>query len=370
MKIGLPREVKDNEYRVGLVPSGVLALTEDGHTVLVEKGAGEGSGFFDDEYETAGATLVDSPDELYERSDLIVKVKEPVEEEFGRLKEDQIVFGYFHLAPLPELTRVLLERRVAAVAYETITDRHGRLPLLTPMSEIAGRMSVVVGSYYLQKTQGGRGVLLGGVPGVRPGLVVVIGAGTVGMNALKMAMGLGAQVSVLDLDVEKLRYIDDLYFGRVETHMSNRLHVGEAVRRADLVIGGVLIPGASAPKLVDRQMVSWMKPGSVIVDVAVDQGGCVETTRPTTHSDPVYEVDGVLHYCVTNMPGAMPRTSTLALTNATLPYARVIANLGLVEAAGRDRFLKEGVNTFRGNITCKPVSESQNLPFIPMEQAV
>jgi alanine dehydrogenase len=268
---------------------------------------------------------------------------------------------------LPDLTRVLVDRKVIAVAYETITDDHGHLPLLTPMSEIAGRMATIVGTYYLQKPRGGRGVLLGGVPGVRPALVVVIGAGIVGLNATKMAMGLGAQVSVLDLDVEKLRYIDDLYFGRVETLMSNPMHVAESLKRADLAIGGVLIPGANAPKIVTREMVASMKPGSVIVDVAVDQGGCCETTRPTTHSDPVYEAHGVLHYCVTNMPGAMPRTSTRALTNVTLPYARRIAALGIDEAARQDPHLMNGINVYRGKVTCRPVSEAQGVPYTPVE---
>jgi alanine dehydrogenase len=367
MKVGLPREVKDNEYRVGLVPAGVDALVADGAHVLVQAGAGEGSGFSDQEYVAAGAELVATADELWARADMIVKVKEPVPEEYSRLRPGQIVFGYFHLAPLPELTRVLIERGVRAVAYETITNDRGQLPLLTPMSEIAGRMATIVGTYYLQRPRGGRGVLIGGVPGVRPGLVVVIGAGTVGMNATKMAMGLGAQVSVLDVDIEKLRYIDDLYFGRVETLMSNPRYVAEAVKRADLVVGGVLIPGAHAPRLVTREMVDSMKPGSVIVDVAVDQGGCCETTRPTTHSDPVYEVSGVLHYCVTNMPGAMPRTSTLALTNATLPYARKIARLGLVEAARSDRHLRNGINVFDGHVTCRPVAEDQGLAYTPVD---
>jgi len=368
MKIGIPREVKDNEYRVGLVPAGAYALVKDGNTVLIQKGAGEGSGFADAEYTAAGAQIVDSADELWNQSELIIKVKEPVQEEYSRLRENQIVFGYFHLAPLPELTSVLMQEKVKSVAYETITDDHGHLPLLTPMSEIAGRMATIVGTYYLQKPQGGRGVLLGGVPGVRPALVVVIGAGVVGLNATKMAMGLGAQVSVLDLDVEKLRYIDDLYFGRVETLMSNQLHLEDSLKKADLVIGGVLIPGANAPKLITREMIKKMKPGSVIVDVAVDQGGCCETTRPTTHSDPVYEVDGVLHYCVTNMPGAMPRTSTRALTNVTLPYARRIARMGLEEAVRRDPHLLNGVNTYGGQVTCEPVAENQGLTYVPMAQ--
>jgi alanine dehydrogenase len=363
MKIGLPTEVKDNEYRVGLIPAGVMTLVEDGHTVYVQKGAGLGSGFTDEEFSSAGGILVDSADQLWEQSKLIVKVKEPVKEEFHRLHEEQIVFGYFHLAPLPELTQILREKRVIAVAYETITDSNGHLPLLTPMSEIAGRMATLVGTHYLQRPNGGRGILPGGVPGVRPALIVIIGAGVVGLNALKMAMGLGAQVSLLDVDVDKLRYIDDLYFGRIETLISNRLHLESSLRIADLVIGAVLIPGANAPKIVTREMVSMMKPGSVVVDVAVDQGGCFETTRPTTHSNPVYEVDGVIHYCVTNMPGAVPRTSTRGLTNVTLPYARKIAAMGILEAIRDDLHLRNGVNILGGHVTCQPVSEAQGIAF-------
>jgi len=365
--IGLPREVKDNESRVGLVPAGVLTLVSDGHSVLVETGAGTDSGFSDREYLDAGAVIKESADRVYQESDLIVKVKEPTLEECSRIREEQIIFGYFHLAPLRELTEQLLKKKIIAVAYETITDENGRLPLLTPMSEIAGRMSVVVGSYYLQKSKDGRGILLSGVPGVRPGLVVVLGAGVVGINATKIAMGLGAQVSVLDIDVEKLQYFDDLFFGRVETLMSNQLHVAEAVKRADLVIGGVLIPGANAPKVVTRGMVETMKPGSVIVDVAVDQGGCIETTRPTTHSNPVYEVDGVIHYCVTNMPGAMPRTSTQALTNVTLPYVRQLAR-GLEHALKENPYLKPGVNLYRGHVCFRPVAEAQKREYTDLEE--
>lgn len=367
MKIGLPREVKDNEYRVGLVPAGVHTLVGDGHTVFAEKDAGEGSGFSDEEYVAAGGHILDTADEVWAKSDMIVKVKEPVAEEYSRLREGQIVFGYFHLAPLPDLTRELLQKRVVAVAYETITNNRGTLPLLTPMSEIAGRMATIVGTYYLQKPRGGRGVLIGGVPGVRPALVVIVGAGTVGLNATKMAMGLGAQVSVLDVDVDKLRYIDDLYFGRVETLVSNAMHIAEALKKADLVIGGVLIPGANAPKIITEEMVQGMRPGSIIVDVAVDQGGCCATTRPTTHSDPVYVRYGVLHYCVTNMPGAMPRTSTRALTNVTLPYARRIASHGLEQAVRDDPHLKNGVNVYRGKVTCRPVAEAQGLEYSPID---
>jgi alanine dehydrogenase len=363
VKIGLPKEVKDNEYRVGLVPAGVHALVEDGHQVNVQSGAGEGSGFMNREYLEAGAVLLDTADEVFAESELIVKVKEPIAEEYPRLQQGQIVFSYLHLAPLPQLTRELLDRDVIGIAYETIPDRHGALPLLTPMSEIAGRMSVLVGSYYLQKPLGGRGTLLGGVPGVRPALVAILGAGTVGINAAKMAMGQGAQVRILDIDLDKLRHMDDLFFGKVETQLSNTYNIAEAVAEAELVVGGVLIPGASAPRLITRKMLSSMKPGSVIVDVSVDQGGCVETTRPTSHSDPVYVVDGVVHYCVTNMPGAMPRTSTIALTNATLPYVRKIAALGLKRAIEDNPMLKDGVNVYRGAVTCEPVATSQNLPY-------
>ncbi len=361
MIIGVPREIKDSEYRVGLVPSGAHQLAEDGHQVVVESGAGAGSGFGDEEYQDAGATVAADAGEVYSLCEMVVKVKEPIEPEYEFLKDGQILFCYLHLAPLPRLTRVLLERKVTGIAYETLRDEDGGLPLLTPMSEVAGRMSTVVGAYYLQRPYQGRGVLLGGIPGVRPGLVVVIGAGTVGLNAMKMAMGLGAQVSILDIDIHKLRHVDDLYFGQVETLFSNTFHIAEAVKRADLVIGAVLIPGASAPKLVTRDMVSSMKPGSVIVDVAVDQGGCCETSRPTTHSRPIYEVDRVLHYCVTNMPGAMPRTSTYGLTNATLPYIREIAGKGLVRGVTENSRIATGVNTFRGRITCQPVAASQGL---------
>jgi alanine dehydrogenase len=368
MDVGLPKEIKDNEYRVGLVPAGVHALVEGGHTVWVQKGAGEGSGFSDEEYAAAGARLVASASEVFAASEMLVKVKEPVEEEYCQLRKGQIVFSYLHLAPLPELTRILLETQVAGVAYETISDKHGILPLLTPMSEIAGRMSIVVGSYFLQKPHGGRGVLLGGVPGVRPALVVIIGAGMVGINAAKMAMGMGAQVLILDVDLDRLRHIDDLFFGRVETHLSTAYHIADAVKKADLLIGAVLLPGRSAPRVITRKMIASMQPGSVFVDVSVDQGGCCETTRPTSHSDPVYSVDGVVHYCVTNMPGAMPRTSTIALTNATLPYVRKIADLSLKGAIAENPLLKGGVNTYAGHITCRPVAESQNLPYRDLDE--
>ena len=363
MNIGLPKEVKDSEYRVGLVPAGVHALVEDKHKVFVEKTAGQGSGFSDEEYIAAGGYLVDGADEVFDRSDMVVKVKEPTEKEFQKLRKGLIIFSYLHLAAASELTHAFLRKEVIGVAYETIRTSRGTLPLLTPMSEVAGRMSIVVGSYHMQKTKGGCGVLLGGIPGVRPALVVIVGGGTVGVNAAKMALGLGAQVCILDINLDRLRHIDDLFFGQIETLLSNTYNIAESARNADLMVGAGLIPGATAPKLITKEMVSAMKPGSVIVDVAVDQGGCCETTRPTTHSNPVYLVDGVLHYCVTNMPGAMPRTSTFALTNATLPYIRKIANLGLKSAVASDDGLKEGVNVYKGHVTCLPVAESQSLSY-------
>ena len=368
MNIGLPREVKDNEFRVGLVPAGVHALSKDGHRVLIECSAGEGSGFSDQEYQAAGGTIVASADDLYSSSDLVVKVKEPTSQEFPRLRKDQILFSFLHLAPLPELTQLLLDKKLVAIAYETISDKQGGLPLLTPMSEVAGRMSVIVGSHYLQKTEGGRGVLLGGVPGVRPALVVILGGGTVGINAAKMAIGLGAQVCILDVDVDRLRQIDDLFFSQIETLISTPYNIAHSIQNADLVIGAVLLRGASAPKLITRKMVASMGAGSVIVDVAVDQGGCSETTRPTTHSDPTYLVDGVVHYCVSNMPGSMPRTSTFALTNATLPYVLNIGELGLKGAIKKNPYLKDGVNIYRGRVTCEPVAQSLKLPFQDLDE--
>lgn len=368
MNIGLPKEVKDNEYRVGLIPAGVHELAGVGHRIWVQEGAGLGSGFNDSEYEQAGATIVKTPEGVFERSELIVKVKEPVQEEYPRLRAGQIIFSYLHLAPLPELTQVLLDKKVIGVAYETIRDVHGTLPLLTPMSEIAGRMSVIVGAYYLQKPRGGRGVLLGGVPGTKPATVAIVGGGTVGINAAKMAMGLGAHVRILDVDLDRLRHLDDLFFGKIETELSNSYNIAEAVSHSELVVGAVLIPGANAPKLITRKMVARMPRSAVIVDVAVDQGGCCETTRPTSHSDPVYTEEGVLHYCVTNMPGAMPRTSTIALTNATFPYLKRIASRGLKEAIDENPLLKDGVNVYDGHVTCSPVAEAQSRPYVDLNQ--
>jgi alanine dehydrogenase len=330
---------------------------------VVEAGAGTGSGVDDAEYTAAGARLAAGAAEVWAAADLVIKVKEPVASEYGHLRPGQILFTYLHLAPLPELTAVLLEREVTGVAYETITGPEGHLPLLTPMSEVAGRMSVLVGASYLQRPYGGRGTLLSGVPGVPPGDVVIVGGGIVGLNAAKIALGLGARVTVLETNLERLRWLDNLFHGEVTTLYSNRYNLLAGLRRADVLIGAVLIPGAAAPKLVTRDMLAEMKRGAVVVDVAVDQGGCFETTRPTTHSNPVYEVDGVVHYCVANMPGAVPRTSTFALNNATLPYALALANRGAEAAARHDPGLAAGFNTYRGQITCRPVAESQARPY-------
>src|SRR5215510_1642814 len=349
MIIGLPKEIKDNEYRVGLTPAGVKTLSDYGHTVLVETRAGDGSGISDEEYGAAQGRTVETADEVWQRAEMIVKVKEPVGPEYKRMREGQILFTYLHLAPDRKLTQGMLESGITGVAYETITNDEGHLPLLTPMSEVAGRMAVQVGAHYLQKPEGGRGVLMGGVPGVLPAKVVIIGGGVVGINSIKMAVGLGAKIKTL---------------------VSNPYTVQDACANADLVIGAVLIPGASAPMLVTREMLKTMHKGSVIVDVAVDQGGCIETTKPTTHSDPTFYVDDVLHYCVANMPGAVPRTSTFALTNATLPIAIKLANKGFKDAIAKDGHLKEGVNTYAGHITYEAVAESQGLKYKSIDELI
>ncbi len=366
MKIGLPKEIKDNEYRVGLVPAGVRALTDAGHQVFVERHAGQGSGFEDDAFVNAGAKILDAADDVWAEGDMIVKVKEPIAPEYGRMRDGQVLFTYLHLAPEFELTRQMLERKVTGVAYETITDRQGRLPLLTPMSEVAGRMSVQVGATYLEKMNGGRGILLGGVPGVPAADVVIIGGGVVGTEAAKMAVGLGAHVTIIDKDLDRLRQLDDIFLSKIQTLASSRYQIHEAISHADLVIGAVLIPGASAPKLVTRDMLKDIPNGAVLVDVAVDQGGCFETTRATTHSNPTYYEEGVLHYCVANMPGAVPRTSTFALTNATLPYALDLANKGFESAIAEDKGLSEGVNTYAGKLTYEAVATSQDLEYTPL----
>ncbi len=362
MRIGVPKEVKDHESRVGIVPAGVKALVDAGHQVIVETHAGDLSSMPDSEYKQAGAEIVGTAAQVWSRAEMVVKVKEPIEPEFGFLRDGLLLFTYLHLAPLPKLTAQLLKHNVTGIAYETIRDKHNRLPLLTPMSEVAGRMSVQVGAAYLEKERGGRGVLLGGVPGVPPAQVCIIGGGTVGTNAAKIALGMGALVVLIDLNLDRLRELDDIFNGRVYTVSSNSYNISKAVKHADLVIGGVLIPGAAAPKLVSKAMVKDMKPGAVIVDVAIDQGGCVETARPTTHSDPAFVVDGVVHYCVTNMPAAVPHTSTLALTNATFPYVMKLAQHGLA-AVKCDQGFREGVNTYRGQVTCAGVADSQGKPL-------
>ena len=366
MKIGLPKEIKDNEYRVGLTPAGVDALVKAGHTLFVQKSAGEGSGFSDDQYVKAGATIIDSADDVWAEGDMIVKVKEPIAPEYPRMRENQLLFTYLHLAPEFELTKQMMERKVTGVAYETIVDANGKLPLLTPMSEVAGRMSVQVGATYLEKMNGGKGVLLGGVPGVPAANVVIIGGGVVGTEAAKMAVGLGAKVTIIDRSLDRLRQLDDIFLSKVQTLASSPYAIEEAISHADLVIGAVLVVGAAAPKLVTREMLKFIPTGSVLVDVAVDQGGCFETTHATTHSNPTYYEEGVLHYAVANMPGAVPRTSTFALTNATLPYALELANKGFEQAIANDAGLREGVNTYAGKLTYEAVATSQNLEYTPL----
>ena len=366
MVIGVPKEIKNHEYRVSVTPDGVRALRQTGHDVWVEPSAGVGSGYSDEDYRSAGAALAESKEQLFQQASLIVKVKEPLLSECQFFRPGQTLFTYLHLASLPDLTKALLDTRITAIAYETIETKDGALPMLKPMSEIAGRMSVQIGARYLEKTQGGRGLLLAGVPGVEPGKVVVLGAGVVGSAATRIAVGMGAQVTVINLDLERLRTLDELYRGRIVTRASTRAAIDESVMAADLVIGAVLVPGARAPKLVSRELVARMKPGSVVVDVAVDQGGCFETTKPTTHSDPVYVVDGVLHYCVANMPGIVPRTSTVALTNATLPYLLRLASQGVEEAVRSDAGLAKGVNLSGGKITCRGVADAHGLRFDPL----
>ena len=370
MKIGVPREIKDNEARVGVTPAGVKALSEAGHTVLVETQAGAQSGFPDAEYQRAGAEIVGEAGAVWSSSETVVKVKEPIEKEYVYFREGLVLLTYLHLAPLQELTDKLLEAKVIGIAYETVRDRRGTLPLLTPMSEVAGRMSVQVGAAYLEKERGGRGILLGGVPGVLPAHVTILGGGVVGTNAAKVALGFGAKVTIVDVNLNRLRELDDIFGGRLYTLASNSYNLAHATQEADLVIGGVLIPGATAPRIVTRAMVAGMKKGAVIVDVAIDQGGCVETARPTSHSNPSFVVDGVVHYCVTNMPGAVPHTSTLALTNATFPYLLRIANLGAREALRQDAGLAEGLNTWLGKLTYRGVGESQQRPWTAVASVV
>jgi alanine dehydrogenase len=368
MIVGLPKEIKDNEYRVGLTPAGVRALTDAGHRVVVEISAGAGSGFEDSLYERAGATLLETADEVWQQGEMIVKVKEPITPEYPRMREGQLLFTYLHLAPDHELTKQLLERKVTGIAYETITDRKGTLPLLTPMSEVAGRMAIQVGAHYLEKMSGGRGILLGGVPGVPAARVVIIGGGVVGTNAAKIAVGMGAHVTIIDNNLDRLRELDDIFLSKISTLASSAYMIHDAISEADLIVGAVLVPGAAAPRLVTKGMLKDVPNGAVIVDVAVDQGGCIETTHPTTHSNPTYYVEGVLHYCVANMPGAVPRTSTFALTNATLPYALKLANKGFIEAIKNDPGLKEGVNTYAGRLTYEAVATAQGREYTSLDQ--
>lgn len=356
MKIGIPKEIKNHEYRVGATPAMALALIQAGHKVVIEKGAGTKIGFKDEDYESIGATLVETPAEVY-KAEMVIKVKEPQEEEYPYLREGLILFCYLHLAPDPKLTAALLEKKVVGIAYETVTDSQGRLPLLVPMSEVAGRLSIQIGATYLQMNNGGRGVLLGGVPGALPASVTIIGGGVSGTEAVRMALGLGAEVTVIDKNIQRLRELSSIFGSALRTLYSTSKVIEEAVIMSDLVVGAVLIPGKTAPKLVTGAMVKKMQPGSVIVDIAIDQGGCFETSRPTSHKDPIYVVDGVIHYCVTNMPGSTPRTSTIALTNSTLEYALEIANHGWHEATKNNPYLAEGLNVCLGKVTHPLVAE-------------
>ncbi len=358
MLIGVPKEIKPDEYRVALTPAGAEMLTQAGHQIIIETNAGSGSGFTDDFYENAGAEIVATSDEVWARAEMIMKVKEPIRPEWPKIREGQVLFTYFHFAADEELTMAFLERKAVAIAYETVELPSGELPLLTPMSEVAGRMAVQEGAKYLEKPQGGLGVLLGGVPGVLPGKVLILGGGVVGTNAAKMAAGLGARVHMMDINLNRLRYLDDTMPANVNVLFSTRYAIRKQIEDSDLIIGAVLIPGAKAPNLITREDLKLMRPGTVIVDVAVDQGGCVETVKPTTHHDPVYTVDGVIHYAVANMPGGVPRTSTLALTNATLPYAIALANKGWQRACADDKALKLGVNAVDGHVTYAGVAEA------------
>jgi alanine dehydrogenase len=369
VKIGVPREIKADEYRVALTPAGARELVQRGHDVIVETGAGEGSAFADTAYEAAGARTA-SVDEVWADAELLLKVKEPIAAEYGRLREGLVLFTYLHIAADEPLTRALVDSGITAVAYETVETDAGALPLLAPMSEIAGRLAAQAGAYFLEKPLGGRGLLLGGVPGVAPGRVVIIGGGMVGYNAAVIALGLGANVAILERSLDRMRHLEEVLSGRVSLVMSSSLQIEESVQDADVVIGAVLIPGAVAPKLITREMVAGMKEGAVLADVAIDQGGCAETSRPTTHSEPVYTVEGVTHYCVANMPGAVPITSTKALTNATLPYVEAIADHGLAEAVARDPALARGVNVLDGKVTYEAVADAHGLDYRPLEDVL
>ena len=368
MIIGIPKEIKEDEYRVGIVPAGVKEFVSNGHTVLVEKNSGIGSGILDAEFKIEGAKILDSPAEIYSQAEMIIKVKEPLPAEYEYLKKEQILYAFLHLAAAKELTETLLKEEIIAIAFETVELEDGSLPLLIPMSEVAGRMAIHEGAKYLEREKGGRGILLGGVPGVKPGNVVILGGGIVGSNAARMAIGTGAKVTLLDINLEKLRYLDDIFGGRITTLSSNSHNIIESIEKADLVIGAVLITGAKAPQLITRERLKRMQKGSVIIDVCIDQGGSLETSRPTTHSNPTYVEEGVIHYCVANMPGAVSRTSTFALTNATFPYALELANNGFKKAVQENSALRKGVNIYKGEITHPSVSDSLHLLYTPLEK--
>jgi alanine dehydrogenase len=369
MIIGVPKEIKNHEYRIGLTPAGVRELVQHGHSVMVEHDGGAAIGLSNEQYQQAGAEIVHNVKEIFNRADTIIKVKEPQPAECKMLKPKQLLFTYLHLAPDPTQTQLLLESGATAIAYETVTDDRGGLPLLAPMSEVAGRLAVQEGAHCLEKSQGGAGILLGGVPGVSPARVCVIGGGVVGLNAARIAMGMGAKVTILDRSLTRLKQLDDLYGDRLETIYSNTENIEEQIKQADMVVGAVLIPGAAAPKLLTREMLKLMKPGAVVVDVAIDQGGCFETSKATTHENPTYVVDGIIHYCVANMPGAVARTSTYALTNATLPYALALANHGL-SALENDPHLLAGLNIHQGKVTCEPVSKALNAAYVEPLSAI
>ena len=370
MIVGILKEIKTEENRVSMTPAGVEIMKMNNHSILVEKGAGIGSGFRNAAYEKAGAEIVNSPEEIYKRADMVMHVKEPLPQEYDLIRKDQIVFTYLHLAAAEELTQALIKSKSICIAYETIQSENGSLPLLTPMSEVAGRMAIQQGAKYLEMAQGGEGVLLGGVPGVDPGTVLVIGGGVVGTNAAKMACGIGAKVYLLDMNLERLRYLSDVMPSNCFLLMSSPAAVRKLVKEADVVVGAVLIPGAKAVKLVTKDMLKTMKKGSVLVDVSIDQGGCFETSKPTTHTDPIFEIDGIVHYCVANMPGAVAKTSTLALTNATLPYAVEIANKGWKKALLENPEIKPGANVVRGKVCHQGVADAFNLPLTPIEKVV
>lgn len=367
MIIGVPKEIKTHENRVSLLPGGVTKLKRNGHEVLVQQGAGEGSGFDDAFYEEAGATILEDVDELWQQADMIMKVKEPIEAEYPRMREDQVIFTYFHFAASQSLTEAVIESKSIAIAYETVEKEDGSLPLLIPMSEVAGRMASQEGAKYLEKPQGGRGILLGGIPGVKPANVMVLGGGIVGVNAAKIAAGMGANVTIMDISMPRLRYLDDVMPKNINTVFSSEANIRKLLPDVDMIIGAVLKPGAKAPHLITKDMLADMQKGTVLVDVAIDQGGCFETSRPTTHNEPIYDVEGIVHYCVTNMPGAVPYTSTLGLTNVTLPYAVALANKGWKKALKEDEELKKGLNIAGGTITYQPVAEAFDLAYRSIE---